>query len=289
MEPDTLRSLLKKAAQLGCRSFHIGGGETFLNLKGLYQVLEIMQEEGVSLDYLETNASWYKDDESCAKVIDELANRGCGTVMVSVCPYHNEFIPLAKMEGVIKACQDRKMGLFLWQEQYYRHLSALDKDMTHSFEELEGIWGKNYFLKAGKRFGLTMNGRALESYRPYLPHKRAAEIIKDNSQGCAELEQTKHFHLDLNGNFIPPGCVGITVDHNDLGKELSQENYPHFLALRQGGVGELLKLAQEKGYSERPAGYASKCDLCGNIRHFLLNLGLNERVKDIGPADYYTE
>jgi hypothetical protein len=288
MDSDMLRRLLKKAVNLGCRSIHIGGGEPFLNLNGLYRVLEIMQEEGVSLDYLETNASWFKDSASCQAVMGELKERGCSTVMVSVCPFHNEFIPLVKMEGVIEACQETNMGLFLWQEQYYRHLSALDKNKTHSFEELEEIWGRNYFLKAGKRFGLTMNGRALVSYRPYLPSKRAAEIIKENPQGCEELERTSHFHLDLDGNFIPPGCVGITVAHEDLGEELNPENYPHFLALRNSGVGELFDLVKNKGFKEKESGYASKCDLCEDMRRYLLDQGLSQKTKDIGPAEYYT-
>lgn len=288
MDEDLLRPMLRKAVSLGCSSFHIGGGEPFLNLPGLYRTLEIMEEEGVALDYLETNASWFKDDQSCRAVLKELARRGCATLMVSVCPFHNEFIPLRKMEGVIEACQETGMGVFIWQEQYYRHLAALERDVTHSFEELEEIWGANYFLKAGKRFGLTMNGRALESYRPYMPHRPAEEIVKDNPGGCGELENTNHFHLDLRGYFIPPGCVGLQIHYADLGSEPDEGAYPHYLALGRGGPGELFELARERGFTPREEGYVSKCDLCGDIRRFLMERGPGNAVRDLGPADYYT-
>ena len=289
MTEETLRRLLRKGAELGCRSYHIGGGEPLLNRQGLYRTLEIMAEEEVTVDYLETNASWYKDQESAEKVIDELAARGCTTVMISVCPFHNEFIPLAKMEGVIEACQKRDMPFFIWQEQYYRHLAALDRNRTHSFEEMSHTWGKNYLLNTGKRFGLRMNGRALESYRPFMPHFRAQEIIGDNPGPCTETEETDHFHFDLYGNFIPPGCVGLQVRCSDLGGELPTEFYPHYTLLRDGGIRAYYEFALTRGYTDEEMGYVSKCDLCGRINRFILENSPSPSFRDLGPAEYYTE
>ena len=289
MGEELLRSLLAKGKSLGCSSYHIGGGEPLLNREGLFLVLEIMAEEGVSVDYLETNASWFRDDESARILIGGLADRGCGTVMVSVCPFHNEFIPLKKMEGAMKACQEGGMGLFIWQEQYYRHLAALEKDETHSFEEMSSVWGGDYLLKTGRRFGLTMGGRALETFRDYLPFMEADGVIAENGGGCGELEETGHFHFDLYGNFIPPGCVGLQVDHRDLGKELSPEDYPHYRILREKGVGGLYEMAAQKGFEPREKGYVTKCDLCGHIRAFIMENEGGAPGKDLGPLEYYTK
>ncbi len=288
MGEETLRNLLRKGAGLGCLSYHIGGGEPFLNRRGLYRVLEIMAEEGIGLDYLETNASWYGDRESAVAVLDELASRGCGTLMISVCPFHNEFIPLSKMEGVIEACQSRGMGYFVWQEQYYRHLAALDREIPHSFEEMSDIWGSDYLLRTGKRFGLTMNGRALETFRAYLPHRRAEEILRENPDPCVELEGTDHFHFDLYGNYIPPGCTGLQVYWQDLGGELPREAYPHYLMLREEGIGGLYPYALARGYENPERGYVSKCDLCESIRRFLLETTPAPPFRDLGPLEYYT-
>lgn len=287
MEPEVLRSVLKKAADLGCHSFHIGGGESFLNLEGLYKVLEVMKEEGVKVEYVETNASWYRDIASSELIIENLQKRGCTSLMISVCPFHNEFVPLAQMEGVMDACKRMGMEFFIWQEQYYRHLAALDKNKTHTFDELSEVWGRSYFLKTGKRFGLTMKGRALESYRNYLPHRPLDDILEENQRPCSELDKTEHFHLDLEGNYIPPACVGFTIDHKDLGIKLSKENYPHITTLNKEGIGIFLKEAQEKGFTPRKEGYVSKCDICEDIRYYYMSQGLAPEVKDLGPKEYY--
>jgi hypothetical protein len=258
-----------------------------MNQEGLYKVLEVMAEENVKVDYLETNASWFQDLGSCEKIINELKERACNKIMISVCPFHNEFIPLVKMEGVMEACQNRNMDFFIWQEQYYRHLAALERHRTHSFEELNSIWGWNYLLKTGKRYGLTMNGRALDTFRSYLPHWKAEEIIEDNPKGCSELTKTDHFHLDLFGNYIPHGCVGLQIKQEDLGKELPEETYPHYTTLARQGISGLYERTRKQGFIPREKGYVSKCDLCGHIRHFIMELS-SGNFKDLGPTEYYS-
>ncbi|MDC7223002.1 MAG: hypothetical protein PQJ60_04630, partial [Spirochaetales bacterium] len=114
------------------------------------------------------------------------------------------------------------------------------------------------------------------------------EIIDENPGGCYEWEGTEHFHFDLYGNFIPPGCVGLQIDHKDLGKELNRENYPHLALLKDRGVGALYEKARSQGYTPREEGYVSRCDLCGSVRRFIIEQDSPAEGKDLGPAEYYT-
>ena len=57
IETETARKNLEAVRSLGCRSVHIGGGEPLLRSEKLARVLEIAAEIGVSMKYVETNAS----------------------------------------------------------------------------------------------------------------------------------------------------------------------------------------------------------------------------------------
>ena len=289
MNPETLRGMLRKAASLGCRSFHLGGGEPFLDFDGLLAVVEVMAEEGIAVDYLETNAGWFEEAPEARRRIRELAAAGVGTVMVSLCPFHVEFVPLAKAEGVISACRDAGTGCFVWQEQYRRELSRLDPQRVHGPSELREAFGEDYVLGAAERFGLTLNGRALRTFAPALRKKSVEEILQENPGGCGELLRTGHFHLDPSGAYVPPGCVGFVLRVDDLGAPLNEEAYRRFLTAARDGIAGLLGLAaDEAGFAPDAEGYVSKCHLCEDIRRALVAAaGESGAIPDLGPAEFY--
>ncbi len=279
-----LRKLLRKAASLGCRSFHIGGGEPFLDPDALLRVIRVMREEGATIDYLETNGFWYRDPDSAAALLERIQEAGCQTLMVSLCPFHIPYIPLYKVEGAIAAAARVGMEFFLWQEQYYRELSSLDKRKTHSLEELEERFGKEYVARAAARFGLWVNGRALQTLKPYLEHRSAEDIVRLESTGCRELTRTNHFHLDLYGNYVPPGCVGLALEYRLLGRELPEE-YQLLRLLGERGIGGLYEYARNQhGFTPHAEGYVSKCDLCYSIRKTPEGIS---KYPEIGPFEFY--
>jgi hypothetical protein len=293
MSPDLLRDMLRKAVSLGCRSFHIGGGEPFLDFHGLLRVLQVMRDEGVGVDYLETNAGWFVDVSSARDKLGQLFELGCTTVMVSVCPFHVEFVPLAQVEGVVGACVDVGMGYFVWQDQYYAELATLDRSTVHSHSELRRVFGEGYVASAAGRYGLTMNGRALQSFAPRMKHHPVETLLAKNPSGCRELRHTGHAHLDLYGNYVPPGCVGFSLHYTDLGRELDDADYPIFAIAAREGISGLLRYARESAdFVSDPAGYVSKCHLCGHIREHLVSsrrTATDESLLStgLGPAEYY--
>lgn len=291
---DLLRALLRKVAALGCRSFHIGGGEPFLNVEGLLETVRTIREEGARVDYLETNAFWFKDGDSARRLLDGIREAGCDTLMVSVCPFHIEYVPLAKAEGAVRACEDTGMRYFLWQDQYYAELARLDRNTTHSLAELSALYGEDYVPRAARRFGLRVNGRALRTLKPYLTRRPAEAVVteaaaEEGEGGCGELRAVDHFHLDLYGNYIPPGCVGLALDYRFLGTEVP-ESHRVLRILDRKGIGGLLEYARgEQGFVPDPEGYVSKCDLCLAIReHLVLSRGGTANHPGLGPEDFYT-
>ena len=109
MDSGTAQDHLRLVRSLGCRSVHIGGGEPLLRPETLSEILEISCRVGVSVEYVETNSSWFKDLESSKRILCNLREKGLKTLLVSISPFHNEHIPFYKVKGVIESC--RKTGI----------------------------------------------------------------------------------------------------------------------------------------------------------------------------------
>ena len=268
IRPQTAEENLRTIRRLGCSSVHIGGGEPLLRSETLGDVLEIAASVGVTVEYVETNSAWFKDNRSATVTLSKLKKKGLQTLLVSISPFHNEFIPFAKVKGVIEAARQTGIGVFPWVSEFIDDLSRLDAAGTHTLTEFESLFGRDYVLHLPQRYWIHMGGRALETFRPYLADKSARQIIDKNAGGCAsELLSTGHFHLDLFGNYIPGLCSGLSIRREDLGNTLSEDRYPILTTLFHEGICGIYKLAKEK-FEFRPSRnrYINKCDLCTEIR-----------------------
>ena len=122
IDPVAAEKSLKKVPRLGCRSVHIGGGEPLLRPEKLGTVLEIASEIGISVEYVETNSSWYQDSESAAELLALLRQKGLQTLLVSISPFHNEQIPFSRVQGVIEAAGQVGVGIFPWISDFISDL-----------------------------------------------------------------------------------------------------------------------------------------------------------------------
>ena len=127
----------------GCRSVHIGGGEPFVKPGALKECLRAFRGSGVGIDYIETNASWVGTGAGAADsaadttgagaaalrpeaLLEELLDLGADTLLISISPFHNEYVPYAKTERLIRACRSAGMGIFPWVEGFIGDLAAFD-------------------------------------------------------------------------------------------------------------------------------------------------------------------
>ena len=269
----------------GVNSMHIGGGEPFMNFTALCDLLAAFRKYNINVDYIETNAFWCNESNQ-AEVIDKLRilrEYDVDTVMVSVDPFHIEFVPLYKPLLLVKLLRSEGFGYFIWQEQYLKMMSSLDNTKKYTRDELEKIFGKNYIRDAVRSYGMGINGRAISIAKEIYPTKTVQEIL--SSTPCTDILTAQHCHFDLYENYIPSGCPGISVDVSDyFSGNITEEKYPVVSRMRKGGIKSLYSYAADNGFQPLADGYISKCHMCHHIREYLCDV---KQSADIAPKCYY--
>ncbi len=286
IDQDTLIKNLEKIKSLGCHSIHIGGGEPFMNIEGLKMVIETAQSTGVQIEYVETNSSWYRDQDSAYEILLSLKEKGLTTLLISISPFHNERIPFQKVKGVIQACKSANIGIFPWVSEFFGEIDAFDDKRPHTLSEYEEAYGHDYLRRLPSRYWIHLGGRALKTFSRVFETKPCPEIISLNPGGCKELLDVSHFHLDLYGNYIPALCSGLAVFRDDLGKDITEEKYPILHTLFQRGIAGLYEMVSEEYDFQPKDRYLSKCHLCTEIRRFLVVL-CGADFKDLQPKGFY--
>ena len=279
---DEIFSILRK---LGCTHVHIGGGEPLLRPERIYPVLESARRNRIAIDYIETNASWFKDEASAIEVLKEIMDRGVHQLLISIDPYHNEYIPFYKIKGLMMACSKANMGVFPWLMEFWDDLDSFDHSRPHSLEEYGRLFGQSYLRRLPGRYGIGYKGRALKTYRDTFKRESFDSIMK-KSRGCSLLSGIYHSHIDLYGNFVPQSCPGLSIKLRDLFEGADPKSYPIFHRLNTEGIRALVELATEEYGFKPKSEYAGQCDLCYDVRNYLvLEKGLD--LPDLQPAGHY--
>jgi len=282
------KRILGKVKSLGCRSVHIGGGEPLLDHEKLINgALKAAASVGVEIEYVETNSSWFKSQEQAKEIVRKLMDNGVSTLLVSISPFHNEYIPFKKLKGVVHACHSAGMNIFPWISDFYEDIDQFDDSKPHSLKEYAERYGQSYVDALPSRYRLTRKGRALKSFSRLMKPVPLAEILAQSSP-CRELDENWHFHVDVHGNYIPGLCTGIAIAIDDLDKELPENDYPFLSALHEKGIAALLERASVSGYKPAKDSYVSKCELCIEARAFLANRS-GPKTKDLNPKQFYDE
>ena len=280
--PEKAAEICRLLLEGGCRSVHIGGGEPFLNIDGLIMLLETARNSGITVEYVETNAFWAEDESRAVEYLCMLKKTGMDTLCISLDPFHAEYVPAALPIKLAELCRREGFGCFLWQDKYRGVLSRLKAPhRAYTRAELERELSANYVLETAQAYGLSMGGRALSIEAEYGVLKPVAEILGyvPGSQGgsavkkrpCLNLLDSGHFHVDLHGWYIPPGCTGIVFPLEEAVRGVPLGKYPAFDALVTGGVVALFELAVGLGF-EAEAAYTSRCALCFHLRCWLSKL-----------------
>jgi len=177
------------------------------------------------------------------------------------------------------------MNVFPWLMEFWDDIDALDDNSPHSLDEYRQLYGRDYPVKLLERYGLNLKGRALNTYKPMMRRRHYKQILEE-SRPCKLLSGVYHFHVDLYGNFIPQSCPGFSIPLKELANGADPDKYRIFNSLETIGVKGLVELA-EKEYKYMPkTEYAGKCDLCYDIRNYLvLKLGLE--LPDLKPTGHY--
>jgi hypothetical protein len=220
-------------------------------------------------------------------MLEQILPLGGRTLLVSISPFHNEYIPFAKVKGVLEACREAGVSIFPWAQGFLPDLQSFPDDTPHSLSEYEERFGADYLKDIPSRYWIHLGGRAMDTFEN-IYKKRDVETLTDSRTGCFELQDVSHFHFDVYGNYVPGLCSGINIKYTDMGRPLPEEEYPFITLLYNEGVTGLYERAVDDfGFSPKP-GYISKCVLCLDIRRFLV-LEKKITVKEFGPEQFYAE
>lgn len=277
--------IASKLAAHGVTALHIGGGEPFLRFDALCGVIRALTEHGIAIDYIETNAFWCTQKALVKERLQTLRALGANTLMVSVDPFHVEYVPLARPLLLCQVLDELGMEYFIWQERFIKQLMSLDPARTHSHEELQRALGADYILQTAREYGIGLHGRALQIAPQLYPPKPA--VLVASAQPCAGMLNGTHCHADLYGKIIPAGCPGISIDIEDFftprGRVRDAQAYPIVQRLLAGGTAALLRYGCQWGFDPQTP-CSTNCDLCYRLRRFLLK---RKPSRDIAPACFY--
>ena len=274
-----------KIKELGCSSVHIGGGEPLLNPEKLMDVLQVARKSHINIEYIETNSSWFSDKKSAFSLLKKLLSLGVSTLLVSISPFHNEFIPFYKVKGVIQSCHSVGMSVFPWIQDFYHEINSLDDTQKHSLDEYQKLFGDQFLSNVMRRYWISPGGRAFDLLRQTNPLYSINDILKFSKGGCNELVQVSHFHMDVYGNYVPGLCAGFSINREDLGGPISNEKYPLINLLYSEGINGFYDFAVKEFGFKPEKEYAIKCELCFKMRKFLFEQGL--KFQELQPLFHY--
>jgi hypothetical protein len=276
---------LQEAYPQGCR-IHISGGEPFGDWPRLIELARQAKAEGLGpLQKVETNAFWAEDAAIVRDRLKALDEAGMGKLVISTDPYHQAFVPIAKVR-LAAAVAGEVLGENRVQVRWRDWLTeGFD---TGGLEDRAWADLVSHYASRGRD---RLCGRAAETLTPHLRLKPLREFA---DEPCHQtLLRSRHVHIDPQGCVMPGTCAGLVLGLAGRGgiAEIWRRLWTDYAdrpvlgTLAQRGPTGLLELAESAGFVP-PAGYAGKCHLCWDIRRWLvLEKGLY--TDELGPMELY--
>jgi len=172
----------------------------------------------------------------------------------------------------------------VYQAEYYQLFTRLGIKKRISLDDyLELTRGENL----AKRVELFLMGRAALQLKEFYPKYSARSFLHVPCQ--PPILRPWHNHFDNYGNFMPGYCGGISLgswyEIERLGREgIDPEGSPVLGFLIAGDFEGLFFFEGYGDHREVEEGYVSKCDLCLDIRKYLVAKG---GFKELGPKEFY--
>lgn len=264
---------------------HFTGGEPFLNFELLLRAVEIADEFRIPSTFVETNCFWCSDDERTRERLELLKARGLTGILISVNPFYTEYVPFQRTERCIKISKEVfGQNVMVYQSEYYHQFKQLGIKERLSIDDYLQLTGVEDLRG---RVELFLMGKAARTLKEFYSHQPASSFFNEPCR--PSFLRNWHNHFDNYGNFLPGYCGGISLGdwHNliELTEEgIDLEGYPVLRFLIEEDMEGLFRFADKLGYPEREEGYISKCDLCLDIRNYLIS---RQDFEELQPEEFY--
>ena len=264
---------------------HFSGGEPFLNFELLLQAVNTAARLKIPSTFVETNCAWCVDDKSTTEKLTALKTAGLKGIMISVNPYYAEYVPFSQTERCIQlSLEIFQQNVIVYQYEYYRLLKQLNIKDCITVENYQQLVPHSPLQRQVELF---LMGRATKTLRKFYPAYPAGAFLDMNC--VMPFFREWHNHFDNYGLVVPGFCAGLSLgnwmDLPDLIQTgIDVDNQPILAFLINEDVAGLFHFARERGYPSRTDGYISRCDLCLDIRRFLVKTGDFSELK---PLEFY--
>jgi hypothetical protein len=264
---------------------HFTGGEPFLNFELLLEATAMAEELEIPSTFVETNCFWCNGDGTTREKLELLAEAGLKGIMISVNPFYAEYVPFERTERCIRISQQVfGRNVAVYQLAYYhlfKQLGIKDRIPLEDYLELTGGG------RLADQVELFLMGRAARQLKGLYPTYPARAFFREPCWPSFLREW--HNHFDNYGNLMPGYCGGISLGHwKDLDlletEGLDLDEHPVLSFLIAEDIGGLLQFAQDFGYRESQEGYVSKCDLCLDLRSYLVS---KADFEELAPKEFY--
>jgi hypothetical protein len=265
---------------------HLTGGEPFLNFELLLKATAMAEALRIPSTFVETNCSWCSSDEATRDKLHRLRQAGLKGILISVNPFYAEYVPFERTERCIRVSQEVfGRHVMVYQAAYYRRFQRLGIEDRLSLEKYLELTQEE---RLADHVELFLQGRAACQLRAFYPAYPARAFFGEPCR--PPFLRNWHNHFDNYGNLIPGYCGGISLgrweDLDALETEgVDLEAHPVLWFLIAENMRGLLDFAKGLGYEEREDGYLSKCDLCLDLRRFLVARG---EFEELSPRQFYT-
>ena len=288
MPVEDLRGYLRELRKLGLTgpSLHFAGGEPFYDPRHLMACFEVAKEEGMlPLGKLETNALWCKNDAVTRARLTEIARFGLLELMVSSDAFHQEFIPIERVERAVRigseVLGEKRVRVNSWD--FLRDpidvAKLTDEGKSEVFREVLAQRPWRIVGRAASTLAHLVDKHPMEGFAE---HSCARKILKRGS-----------IHIDPYGNVFPTTCAGIILGNarretlSEIHARFEPREHPVVETLVDRGPLPLLEAAIRGGFAGAEQGFATKCHLCFAARGFFWQHGLH--ADEVGPEDLYAD
>ena len=264
---------------------HLTGGEPFLNFELLVEAVQMADALRIPSTFVETNCFWCGDDEMAREQLTLLKEAGLQGILVSVNPFYAEYVPFERTERCIRISREVfGINVMVYQLAYYNRFRQLGLKERLPLEDYAARAGDERLAEQVEMF---LMGRAARRLREYYRAYPARHFFHEPCR--PPFLRNWHNHFDNYGNFLPGYCGGISLGQwKDLDTLVSEgvelDEHPVLRFLIAEDLPGLFHFAHDFGYRESQDGYVSKCDLCLDLRRFLVSKG---DFQELTPKEFY--
>ena len=243
------------------------GGEPLLYYETTAAIQKAACDSGIPDRQIITNGYFSKNHEKISEAVQELKESGVTEILLSVDSFHAEKIPLNVVLDFAKSVKEADFCKLILQPAWLVNESSNNRYNAETRKCLSFFDELNLEINEGNN--IFPAGNALKNFSDYYPKKPFNPDFKCGDAVYSDkLDDVKTLSVDPDGNVFAC-CIPIGNLYDNSIIEIVKNYDPHKIetanALVNGGIRELIKLAENRGLMIDLSDFYSPCNVCHYI------------------------